>query len=455
MEHEEKHSPQNEAEVIVINDDISEISESNNICKNKRHVYKGQHHKRKRKVKVETANNKETLIVTQKVELRKKKFKCVINLTNVCEHNQKKSRVLKTSLKYANRDRIVPQCLRNTCCTPRRNEKITRQFNTKLRHSKERSRNKERSIQKSKEKRKSNYLSPVSSLELRKSDITYENISSESFSFYSDEELDTLIKRTRDRERKLSQTFESVPPSTALPTPLCSSTPQYIESVSDVDNCTIRSGEMDISIQSLATLVLEPQLDIYSPTQPTGSSENDPEYTLTLEDTIDYSPVKHTVSQMNQNVHDPITENIMYLPSKPLGTIKLETSCEMKEESVNSMPVTMANLEAKYCNQVKTEYCERPETENGILCSINGKSDITNNENEFLGNSPKQLKLENESINPQLIKSENTPVEFQNSNILNCLGDRPISIKIENDFNDNILCQEVEFSQKYSIKPEQ
>ncbi|KAJ2953092.1 hypothetical protein O0L34_g654 [Tuta absoluta] len=254
----------------------------------------------KRKVKVDKIENMERLVITQKVDVKKQKYKCIIDLTNICEHkrkhtkdkkkkstnieekllikkenkkaikneNEKPTNVPKRPAINANKgttniesfetkskkdkDRIVPKCDRYNCTKHRRSKPVKSFNHVNCKRSSPKCDRGSLSLL-------SNSIISVDSSKL------YEDISSDSF--YSDEEIDCLIKRTKDRERKLSLSFEDQ-------LPLKSSTPYY-ENVSDAETVLTRNSGLDTSLHSTTTLVLQPKLGLYSPSHPTSPTKED------------------------------------------------------------------------------------------------------------------------------------------------------------------------------------
>ncbi|RVE44604.1 hypothetical protein evm_010742 [Chilo suppressalis] len=232
--------------------------------------------KPKRKVLLKTKeSNIETLIVSQKVKVKKQNIKCVINLnTNVFDDAAHKALLPENKTL-----RIVPTCGRKKCKAAikikrepkqrkrtlqvaKQSDKICRCKRNQLKNEKKHYRsdkqkiNKDKLSSKFKKADRELSLSPISLSPLENDEISYDSISVNSFTSCS--EIDTLIKRTKQRE---SNSFKSQP--------LYSSISQDIieissdDETSDVNDTSIKSA----SIHSLATLVLEPVVDstTYSP----------------------------------------------------------------------------------------------------------------------------------------------------------------------------------------------
>lgn len=80
--------------------------------------------KKKRKVQIDSTDN-ERLIITKKV--KKQEFKCIINLTNICDHEHKTKVCLESFENKKNKnkseylrsnsilERVPPRCMRKCC----------------------------------------------------------------------------------------------------------------------------------------------------------------------------------------------------------------------------------------------------------------------------------------------------------------------------------------------------
>ncbi|XP_047994325.1 uncharacterized protein LOC125232624 isoform X2 [Leguminivora glycinivorella] len=193
--------------------------------------------KKKLKRKINFYKNMDNLLITTKIK-KKKKFKCVL----YCEGSESIVRsAYNVCREEAYYERIVPICLRDMCTD------ISGCCRSTLSREKKNLNPKDGS------------LSPVSSIALTDAfaynNLSYEDVSNGSFSSDS-EELDTLIKRTKQREKEIrhlypSREYTSTPISKIdyIPTP----SPYSI----DTDKKSIHSDN---------TMVLNPISDAYSPT---------------------------------------------------------------------------------------------------------------------------------------------------------------------------------------------
>lgn len=107
-----------ESEVVIINcdDDNTQLVPKKKMKNGKR--------QKKRKVQIDSTDNKR-LIITQKV--KKQKFQCIINLTNICKHKHKSKVTLDSFLNKKNKkecedlrsdpilERVPPRCMRKGC----------------------------------------------------------------------------------------------------------------------------------------------------------------------------------------------------------------------------------------------------------------------------------------------------------------------------------------------------
>ncbi|KAG7298122.1 hypothetical protein JYU34_018891 [Plutella xylostella] len=270
-----------------------------------------------RKVKVEHIGDFQTLMITQKVDVQPK-FKCIIHLnTNVCDRKHKHRRKQKKTSKHTDKkkqkpvvkpqkkepqvivkeepkltvtERIVPVCYRSRyCCMKARKSNCTTKVEQKNGiHEKEKkikTKNKayksacHRKSEKSKghiktkryESELSFSLSPISS-DTDYGNLSYDDVSPGNLNLNSEDEMDILIQKTKERERLLIQqglgkwSYTEPMESSKSPSSTMKTSREYRRKSEDSDSRY--SSEMDVSIHSLATVILtRVDTEVYSPTQ--------------------------------------------------------------------------------------------------------------------------------------------------------------------------------------------
>ncbi|XP_061721619.1 uncharacterized protein LOC133528303 isoform X1 [Cydia pomonella] len=277
--------------------------------------------KRKRKINIYNMDN---LIITKKLKLKKKKNKCVLSVNT---YEECSGSIVRSAYNVCRKDayhkRIVPICLRDmcsdisSCCR----STLSREY-----------RNPNKSLS-------SIALTDVFAC----NNLSYEDVSNGSFSSDS-EELDTLIKRTKQRERQINHFY---PAREYTSTPL--SKIEYIPTPSPYSIDTDKK-----SIHSDTTMELHPLSEAYSPTTSLDAihMENDvandrtdinlPYSSTMIPDLIkmgnmDYSPVK--------NIGD---DNVPYSPTFTPESIAIDhvPSRNMNAPSIfSSVFVKMENLD--------------------------------------------------------------------------------------------------------------
>ncbi|XP_073950708.1 uncharacterized protein [Choristoneura fumiferana] len=394
-----KYQINDEPEIIIIDDAEETITVKENLKKPKTK----KHHKRKVKLGKNNNKNMETLYITQKLNVKKTKFNCIINVNNVPKKEKKRihpSSIIRTSRNECKREayynRIVPVCTRHNCfsgteCCRTASNGEYRIRKTELRLAIKRS----------------GMLSPVSSGPLPDSvDISYEDVSDKSFS--SVDELDTLIKRTKQRENQFLFPIKAY-------SALSSSTPIMSEEATS----TYSEG----SLHSTSTLLLRPlETEAYSPTTSPGYMGNV---------SGPYSPIK-TPDWINyMNIDFKPTES-PYSPSDPTNTLainediheycKTGNGVKAGQYSPASPPYIETIEEHKNKNHDKHNIYNK---QNGrvVTSKINGSDHIKvenikreeESENEDFINNRESFRSEINENNNILIKTENIKRENENS----------------------------------------
>ncbi|XP_063539199.1 uncharacterized protein LOC134748351 isoform X1 [Cydia strobilella] len=259
-----------------------------------------KHKKSKKKCKRKIyIYNMDNLLITRKLKIKKKKCKCVLNV-NTCEESS--GSIVRSAYNVCKKEayyqRILPICLRDMCSD---NSNCCRStLSRKYRNPNE-------------------SLSPVSSIALTDvlpcNNISYEDVSNGSFSSDS-EELDTLIKRTKQREKQIDHFY---PAREYTSTPM--SKIDYIPTPSPYSIDTDKK-----SIHSDTTMILQPLSEAYSPTASIDAILDDVNNDM-IDINLPYSPtMTPDLIKMGNMDYSPvrIDDNVPYSPTFTPESIEID-----------------------------------------------------------------------------------------------------------------------------------